>query len=346
MSKILNNHNKLGKMKNNNTLYYFLMLMMLSFGMTAFTGCSSDDDPFITASEDDEPRILDPYFPDWSNGVPGEFKNITRDVNLNATVVVTPVLFTTVKWYIDEEEVAEGLTIDLPLIAGEYMLKVVATTTKGKETSRQGRVIVRPLDSDPNPGNDIRDRQVVPGSTVKLHGTHMEKVTKVCFGGAEIDAVFVENGSKSYVEYTVPQTLPLGTYRLTLKDVDGITYGGGTIVVSDEAPVVMEETLWEGSFDVTWGTPFTALQNQFASLVSAGSIVRAYVTGNGQGCMATAWWNNILTGEGDPNRGDVTISGDMVLEYQLTDLSIQLMNDQKGALFVGDGYTIKKITVE
>ena len=118
------------------------------------------------------------------------------------------------------------------------------------------------------------------------------------------------------------------------------------ITVSNEAPVVQEEVLWEGSFNVTWGTPFDALKDQFPSLVQAGSIVRAYVSGNGQGAMTTAWWNNILTGKGDPERGDIMISGDMVLEYELTDLSMQLMNDQNGVLFVGDGYTIKKITVE
>ena len=62
--------------------------------------------------------------------------------------------------------------------------------------------------------------------------------------------------------------------------------------------------------------------------------------------MTTAWWNNILTGESDPNRGDIAISGSMVLEFTLTDLSIELINEQDGAIFVGDGYTITKITKE
>ena len=144
----------------------------------------------------------------------------------------------------------------------------------------------------------------------------------------------------------MPADLALGTYRITLYDAAGNAYGGNKIVVSDEAPVVQEETLWEGSFNVTWGTPFDQLKDQFASLVKAGNIVRAYVNGNGQGAMTTAWWNNIITGQGDPNRGDIMISGSAVLEYELTDYSIQLMNEQNGALFVGDGYTITKITVE
>ena len=62
--------------------------------------------------------------------------------------------------------------------------------------------------------------------------------------------------------------------------------------------------------------------------------------------MTTAWWNNILTGKGDPERGDITINGSMVLEFALTDYSIELMNEQDGAIFVGYGYTITKITKE
>lgn len=327
-------------------IYFLAMFMLLMTGSLALTSCSSDDEPFTTAAEDDEPRILDPYFPDWTNGQPGVFKNFARDLSLEAEVIVTPANYTTVTWYIDDEQVAEGLSVNHSLLAGEYTLKVVAKTTKGKETYRMALVQVRPLDGDPNPGNDIRDRQVVPGSVVKLHGTNMDKVTKISFGGKEAATSFVDKGDKSYVEYTVPADLALGTYRVTLYDAAGNAYGGNRIVVSNEAPVVQEETLWEGSFNVTWGTPFEQLKDQFASLVQAGNIVRAYVNGNGQGAMTTAWWNNILTGLGDPNRGDIMISGSTVLEYELTDYSIQLMNEQNGVLFVGDGYTITKITVE
>ena len=147
-------------------------------------------------------------------------------------------------------------------------------------------------------------------------------------------------------KYTVPADLALGTYRVTLTDIDGNVYGGGKIEISNEAPVVTEETLWEGEFNVTWDTPFRELQSQFKDLVVAGDIVRAYVTGEGQGTMATGWWSNILTGLQDPDRGDIMISGTMVLEFVLTDSSMQLMNEQDGAIFVGDGYTITKITKE
>lgn len=325
---------------------YRLVAVMMVLSMGMLCSCSEDNDGFITATEDDFPQILLPWFGEWENGEPAVYKNISRDIEFVDSVTVTPALYTTVEWFIDDEKVHEGKKIQQTFLAGEYILKIVATTTKGKSTSRTGKLVVRPLDSDPTPGNDIRDRQVVPGSVVKLHGTNMDKVTKISFGDKEAATTFIDNGDKSYVEYIVPAELALGTYRVVLTDADGNVYGGGKIVVSDEAPVVTEEILWEGEFNVTWGTPFTLLQSQFKDLVKSGNVVRAYVSGEGQGTMATAWWNNILTGKGDPERDDITISGSMVLEFTLTDYSMELMNEQDGALFVGNGYTITKITKE
>lgn len=322
------------------------MAVMVVLSMGTLGSCSEDNEGFVTAAEDDFPQILLPWFGDWENGEPAVYKNISRDIEFVDSVTVTPALYTTVEWFIDDEKIQEGKKIQHSFLAGEYILKVVATTTKGKSTSRTGKIIVRPLDSDPIPGNDIRDRQVVPGSVVKLHGSNMEKVVKLSIGDKEAATTFIDKGEKSYVEYTVPADLALGTYRVTLTDNEGNVYGGGKMVISDTAPVVTEEILWEGEFNVTWDNPFTLLQAQFKDLVRSGDIVRAYVNGDGQGTMTTAWWNNILTGKGDPERDDVTISGSMVLEFALTDYSMELMNEQDGALFVGNGYTIVKITKE
>lgn len=314
--------------------------------MGMLSSCSEDNDGFITATEDDFPQILLPWFGEWENGEPAVYKSISRNTEFVDSVTVTPALYTTVEWFIDDEKIHEGKKIQHSFLTGEYILKIVATTTKGKSTSRTGKLVVLPLDSDPNPGNDIRDRQVVPGQSVKLHGTNMDKVMKITIGEKEAVATFVENGDDSYIEYIVPADLALGTYRVTLTDNEGDVYGGGKIEISNEAPVVTEETLWEGEFSVTWDTPFIGLQAQFKDLVKSGDIVRAYVTGEGQGTMATGWWSNILTGKSDPERGDITISGAMVLEFMLTDYSMELMNEQEGALFVGNGYTIAKITKE
>lgn len=96
---------------------------------------------------------------------------------------MTPALYTTVEWFLDDEKVCDGKKIHLsPLPAGEYILKIVATTTKGKQTSRTGKLDVLPLDGDPVPTDDVSDRKVVPGMTAKLHGTNMEKVVKITIG--------------------------------------------------------------------------------------------------------------------------------------------------------------------
>lgn len=325
---------------------YNIMAAMLVLFMGTLSSCSEDNDGFITATEDDFPQILLPWFGEWVDGEPAVYKSISRTTEFVDSVTVTPALYTTVEWFIDDEKVNEGTKFQRSFLAGDYILKIVATTTKGKSTSRTGKLVVLAVEGDPNPGNDIRDRQVVPGSVVKLHGTNMEKVTKISIGDKEAATTFIDKGEKSYVEYTVPADLALGTYRVTLTDSEGNVYGGGKIEISKEAPVVTEETLWEGNYNVTWDAPFRELQAQFKDLVKSGNIVRAYVTGEGQGNMTTDWWNNILTGKGDPERGDIMISGSMVMEFTLTDTSMELMDTQGGAIFVGDGYTITKITKE
>ena len=53
-----------------------------------------------------------------------------------------------------------------------------------------------------------------------------------------------------------------------------------------------------------------------------------------------------VTGKGDPERGDFMVDGPAAWEFELTDLSIQLLTEQNGLFIVGNGYTVKKITIE
>ena len=53
-----------------------------------------------------------------------------------------------------------------------------------------------------------------------------------------------------------------------------------------------------------------------------------------------------VTGKGDPERGDFMVDGPATWEFELTDLSIQLLTEQNGLFIVGNGYTVKKITIE
>ena len=84
-------------------------MVVLSMGM--FCSCSEDNEGFITATEDDFPQILLPWFGDWENGEPAVYKTISRDAELVDSTVVTPALYTTVEWLIDDEKVCEGTKI-------------------------------------------------------------------------------------------------------------------------------------------------------------------------------------------------------------------------------------------
>ena len=332
MKKIMNQY-------KGNVLKAMMMLFAMSFafaGTATLSSCSSDDDPFFTVSEDDNPRILNTDLAD---------QKLDRKTKLNLEIKVTPVHYTTVTWLLDGNQIAEGTTIDQTLPVGTHELKIVATTTKGKTTSRTLKVTVTPAADDPALGTNASELWVAPGSETTIHNCkNLGTVTKVMVGGKEVAFEVLEEGTA--LKLTAPTGLENGDYDITLVDGEGNQFSGGTMKVTTEPRPSMENTIWEGEFSVTWATPFDALKDTFLSKVKAGTILRVYVDGNGQGTATSAWWNNILTGEGDPNRGDIMVDGPATWEFELTDKSIQLLTEQDGLLIVGDGYTVKKVTIE
>lgn len=317
----------------------WMMLFAISFalaGTATLSSCSSDDDPFFTVSEDDDPRILNTDLAD---------QKLDRKTNLNLEIKVTPVHYTTVTWLLDDTQIAEGTTINQALPVGNHTLKIVATTTKGKSTSRTLNVVVTPAADDPALGSNAVELWVAPGAETTIHKCkNLGTVAKVLVGGKEVAFEVLEEGTA--LKLTAPTGLENGDYDITLVDGNGVQFPCGTIKVTTEARPSMENTIWEGEFAVTWGTPFDALKDTFLSKVKAGTILRVYVDGNGQGTATTSWWNNLLTGKGDPERGDIMVNGPATWEFELTDLSIQLLTEQQGLFIVGDGYTVKKVTIE
>ena len=337
MKKIMNQY-------KGNVLKAMMMLFAMSFafaGTATLSSCSSDDDPFFTVSEDDNPRILNTDLAD---------QKLDRKTKLNLEIKVTPVHYTTVTWLLDGTQIYEGTTIDQTLPLGNHELKIVATTTKGKSTSRTLKVTVIPAADDPALGTNALELWVAPGAETTIHKCkNLGTVTKVMVGGKEVAFEVLEEGTA--LKLTAPTGLENGDYDITLVDGNGVQFPCGTIKVTteprpSEPRPSMETTLWEGEFAVTWGTPFEALKETFLSKVKAGTILRVYVDGKGQGTATTASWNNILTGKGDPERGDIMVDGPATWEFKLTDLSIQLLKEQWGLILVGDGYTVKKVTIE
>lgn len=331
--------NKTMKQYKGKVLKAMMMLLAVSFalaGTSSLASCSSDDEPYFTVSEDDDPRILNTDLAD---------SKIDRNTNYKLEIRVTPVHYTTVTWLLDGTQIAEGTTIDQTLPIGNHELKIVATTTKGKSTSRTLNVTVTPAADDPALGTNALELWVAPGAETTIHNCkNLGTVTKVMVGGKEVAFEVLEEGTA--LKLTAPTGLENGDYDITLVDGEGVQFPCGTIKVTTEARPSMENTLWEGEFSVTWGTPFDALKDTFLSKVKAGTILRVYVDGKGQGTAATSWWNNILTGKGEPDRGDIMVDGPAKWEFELTDLSIQLLTEQNGFLLVGDGYTVKKVTIE
>lgn len=316
-----------------------MMLLAVGFalaGTSTLSSCSSDDDPYFTVSEDDNPRILNTDLAD---------SKIDRKTNYKLEIKVTPVHYTTVTWLLDGTQIAEGNTIDQTLPVGIHELKIVATTTKGKSTSRTLKVTVTSAADDPALGTNAVELWVAPGAETTIHKCkNLGTVAKVMVGSKE--AAFEVLEEDTALKLTAPTGLENGDYDITLVDGEGNQFPSGTIKVTTEPRPSMENTLWEGEFAVTWSTPFDALKDSFLSKVKAGTILRVYVDGNGQGTAATSWWNNILTGKGDPERGDITVDGPATWKFELTDLSIQLLTEQNGLFLVGDGYTVKKVTIE
>ena len=337
--------NKTMKQYKGKVLKAMMMLLAVGFalaGTSTLSSCSSDDEPYFTVSEDDDPRILNTDLAD---------SKIDRKTNYKLEIKVTPVHYTTVTWLLDGNQIAEGNTIDQTLPLGNHELKIVATTTKGKSTSRTLKVTVTPTADDPALGTNAVELWVAPGAETTIHKCkNLGTVTKVMVGGKEVAFEVLEEGKA--LKLTAPTGLENGDYDITLVDGEGNQFPCGTIKVTTEPrPSIdprpsMETTLWEGEFAVTWGTPFEALKETFLSKVKAGTILRVYVDGKGQGTATTASWNNILTGKGDPERGDIMVDGPATWEFKLTDLSIQLLKEQWGLILVGDGYTVKKVTIE
>lgn len=198
----------------------------------------SDDEPFSTVGPDDEPHILSPMFPDRQNGELPVIAAISRDANFKMTLTVTPADYTDVVWYIDGDKAAEGDSIDIGLPAGLYTMKVVATTVKGKSTSREGLIRVNPLDGDPWSAEKGYERFVAPGTVAVLYGDNLEQVRSVRIGNSTPSpAAYSTEGGTPHLTYTVPTDVEDGTHRVFLTDTDGEEFGANTVTVSKTALV-------------------------------------------------------------------------------------------------------------
>ena len=319
---------------------------LLCCGMTAaITSCSSDD-PFYTASENDVPRILNTDFPDAKGGQPGVLNTITRTTNFTFEVIVTPVDYTTVKWYIDDVLVAEGLSIDMPLLAGDHLLKVEATTTKGLSTSRTCIVKVLPAEGDPALATDAKSRWLTTGKTKTIECTNTTSVTRVFVGTQEATNVSFADGK---VTFDVP-VMEAGEYMVSIEDASGMRYGCGIFTVSNDDyvdPGIKETVLWEGDQAIDWNADLLKITAEQMADIPVGAEIHIYYTTPEAEYHAmritTPWWGD--NPEDDyVNQFDITdeTPNPFVFVY---DEHCKALVEERGAIcVVGFGFNVQKVT--
>lgn len=212
---------------------YIILFALLSMN-TLFTSCSKEE-PFSVATADDDPRILDPTFPNRENGALPVVANFNRDARLNMKLTVTPADFTEVEWFIDNVVVAKGKEIDMELKAGKYYFKVVATTTVGKSTFREGYVQVNPLTGDPWAVTKSFERIVAPSSLATLYGDNLNAVKSVIIDGKSITDVTFD---VDHITFTIPADVAEGEHRVILVDGQGNEFGANTVKVTKSALIV------------------------------------------------------------------------------------------------------------
>ena len=336
--------NKTMKQYKGKVLKAMMMLLAVGFalaGTSTLSSCSSDDEPYFTASEDDNPRILNTDLAD---------SKIDRKTNYKLEIKVTPVHYTTVTWLLDGTKIAEGTTIDQPLPIGNHELKIVATTTKGKTTSRTLNVVVTPAADDPALGTNAVELWVAPGAETTIHNCkNLGTVTKVMVGGKEVVAFEVlEEGTA--LKLTTPTGLENGDYDITLVDGSGVQFPCGTIKVTTEPRPSMENTLWEGHHYVSWdlgdGDPnknFNLITKDQVAKWKEGQILRVYCSMKDDDAyhqikLATGWWTDLTSpyefGEGN------------VVKFELTQDALDKMAAEDGFICVGHGYYVDKVTIE
>ena len=326
-------------MKN---IFNFLAACLVCCGIaTAFTACS-EDDPFFSANENDSPRFLNTDFPEGKKGEAPTLVSIDRTQNFSYEVIVTPVHYTTVAWYIDGEKIAEGLTINTPLLAGNHKLKIVATTTKGLKTSRDFIVEIRSLAGDPELANDGKSRWLVIGETHTIDCTNVTSVSKVFIGNKEAENVSYANGK---LTFDVPE-MAEDDYMVSIENADGERYGCGWFTVSNEKyvdPGIKETVLWEGSTDINWGDANVLISAEEMSNVPVGATVRLVYE------MIDAEYHSMRVTNSDWTKDIVPqIDGfdayPSPYEFTYT-ADHKAIADEKGMLVTGFGYKLTKVII-
>ena len=334
-----------------------LRTCLVCCGFTAVLTSCNNGDAFFTADADDAPRILNTDFP--AAGF-----SINRNENLKFDVLVTPADYTTIKWLADGKVVYVGRTIDQPFEAGDYTLKILATTVKGKETSRTMKLTVKPLDSDPQIKNAKKNRWLNPGVALTIVGSNLDGVKSLVFspvveetatradepavecGDIEVSCQAAEDGNS--VTATLPAGMTNGSYRVSAVKDNGERFGCGIVTVTDEEwvdPDVEKKLLWEGSQVINWGDANVRLTaEQLADVPEGTTIYIKYSLPEAEYHamrITTDWWDYEIVSQFD-------ITGDTPnpFGFEYTAEVMEKVQTEGAMLIVGFGYEVQEVYYE
>ena len=213
------------------------ILLLAAFATTFILSGCKQEEPFDTQSPDDAPLILKPY----NESGTGSFTYVLAnpDTPLFDSVTVTPSRYTTVKWYLDDLCVCEGVKINQCFQTGTYALVIEAVTEKGKSTKRTGTVIVNPYAEDPYSAAPAAGRHLVPGAEMSIEGQNLSKVVAMVFtsdlyGKNEVATVEPSAKTDELLTFTLP-TMADGAYYLRLKDAENKLYGSDMAYIHNAA---------------------------------------------------------------------------------------------------------------
>lgn len=278
---------------------YWILLALIGAGMS-FTACN-EEEPFSTATADDEPRIIAPTFPELEkNGNMKTFMELDRDKLLSITVTTTPADYTSVIWYLDGIEVGTEKTLEMNLNTGTYNLKVVVSTPSGKSTSRETLIKIKPLGEDPQSEEKVSERLVSAGEYATISGTNLDKVKKITLqrinvaesksdsesSVIEIPESDINTSSSTSVHFYLPDNIAAGTYRVTLIDAEGNEFGANTIEVTQMTLVKsgLDDNRKPGS---SW-TYFGINMDQIVSLIIGDVVVESFEKQNSSSLTFTS----------------------------------------------------------
>ena len=314
----------------------FLAMCLAVAGATALSACSSNDDPYFTVTENDDPRILNTDLSD---------KTLDRKTKLNIEIKVTPIQYTTVTWLLNDVLIAEGTVIDQTLPVGDHVLKIVATTTKGKTTSRTIHVKVTPAEGDPELASDPKSRWLTIGTTKTIDCINTTSVTRVIIGETEASNVSFANDK---LTFTVPD-MPEGEYMVTIVNANGESFGCGLFTVSNDTypdPGVKETVLWEGGVDINWGDANVKITPEEMANVPVGATIRLeyeMIDAEYHAMrITTPWWGD-TSADDLVNQFDITADTPNPFEFTYTEACKALVDERDGMLIVGFGYKVTKV---